>query len=187
VELKEKTTPKAAPDKADTAAEKETATVEPDPAAPKAEEGGSQAASGGSGSAGGSGAGTSNASGGVTGSDNWDAGNENNFGGNSGSDNKRVWHEPWDEWVNEGHWETTTVHHDEEVYSNWPVYGAKCDCGYTTDVPNILYAHLDETGHRGYVTGVQIDTKTHVVPAWEEKVEVWIDTSHWIHHEGYWE
>jgi hypothetical protein len=151
-------------------------------------EGASQAMNGDSGTAGDSGAHSSEVAGEVSGSDKGSTSSTSypSNGGEGASGDNRVWHEPWDEWVSEGHWETTSVHHDEKSYEG-PVYGAKCDCGFMTSVPDTLYAHLDEMGHRGYVTGVQVGTKTYIIPAWDEEVRTWVDTSHWVHHEGYWE
>jgi hypothetical protein len=42
--------------------------------------------------------------------------------------------------------------------------------------------HLKETHHSGYHEGVVGKEKYLVKDAWTEKV--WVDTSHWVHHDG---
>jgi hypothetical protein len=153
------------------------------------------------GNAGGSGAGAgsgSGSSGGNTGAGtgSGSAGTGNTGGTSGGSSDtgattpSRVWHEAWDEWVSEGHTETTVVHH-EAVWATRPVYGTRCNypgCGFVTTIPAELYAHQDETGHGAYSTGVQIGTEDYLLEdVWDENVEHWVDTSHTVHHEGYWE
>jgi hypothetical protein len=146
--------------------------------------GGNGSGGGGSGS-GGSGGGGGGASGGGSGSGPGGSGETPGSGG--GGANNKVWHEPWDEWKESGHWETTVVHH-EAVYGERAVYGAKCsDCPFVTTDPDAMFAHLEATGHRGYATGVQIGTEPYLVQeAWDEETQTWVDTSCWVHHEGYW-
>jgi hypothetical protein len=87
--------------------------------------------------------------------------------------------------VESGYYETTTIHH-EAVYGERAVYGAKCsDCG--ANISGFAVEHLEATGHHGYVTGVQVGTEGYLVQeAWDEELRTWVDTSHWVHHEGYW-
>jgi hypothetical protein len=106
----------------------------------------------------------------------------------------RVWHPAWDEWVEEGHYETTVIHH-EAIYGERSIYGFTCYCGYlfaTQDDINFHQASMVEQGyaaeHAGYYGPVDIGTETFIAQeAWDEEVRSWVDTSHWVHHEGYWE
>ena len=113
----------------------------------------------------------------------------NGQNGNTGNNGNpgQVWHPAWDEWVVSGHYETRYIDHPA-VYGERTIYGARCnDCGYTTSIPSELYEHLDTMGHQGYSTGVPIGTEFYLIQAaWSEPYQVWVDTSHWVHHPGYW-
>ncbi len=117
-----------------------------------------------------------------------------NSGGASASDDgadirqpTREWVPAWDEWVESGHWETSQVHHPAE-YGERSIIGAVCnDCGFATADAETMRRHVRETLHSGYSTGRVIGTERYLVQdAWVEDKSVWIDTSHWVHHEGYW-
>jgi hypothetical protein len=100
---------------------------------------------------------------------------------------KREWVPPRDEWVESGHWETKKIKHPAE-YGERNIIGARCnDCGFTTAIASEMYAHLEKTFHSGYTTGVVIGTEKYVIKkAWIEEKKVWVDTSRWVHHPGYW-
>ncbi|MDR2493440.1 MAG: hypothetical protein LBD25_08310 [Coriobacteriales bacterium] len=98
----------------------------------------------------------------------------------------RVWIPPRDEWVTEGHWETTVVHY-EALWGERPIIGARClTCGFT--IAGSITPHNEETKHYNYFTGDVIGYETYMIDdAWDDKVDVWVDTSHNVHHEGYWQ
>jgi hypothetical protein len=97
------------------------------------------------------------------------------------SSSNQIWHEPWDEWVSEGHYED---HYIEAVYGQRDVFGSVCNtCGL--DISGNAFAHLKATQHSGYHEGV-IGTESYIIkPSTTE--QIWVDTSHSIHHEGYWQ
>jgi hypothetical protein len=93
----------------------------------------------------------------------------------------KTYHPAWDEWVAEGHWETVEV---PAVYGQREVYGSVCnECG--ADVSGQATAHLKATHHSGYHEGIVGYETYEISPATSERV--WVDTSHWVHHEGYWQ
>jgi hypothetical protein len=93
----------------------------------------------------------------------------------------RSWHQAWDEWVVEGHWETVVI---PATYGQREVYGSICnDCG--TVISGHAVEHLKETHHSGYHEGVVGYESYEITP--ERTEQVWVDTSHWVHHDGYWE
>lgn len=94
---------------------------------------------------------------------------------------QRIYHPAWDEWVEEGHWETVET---PAVMGQREVYGSVCnECG--ADISGQATAHLKATHHSGYHEGV-VGYETYVIsPATSERV--WTDTSHWVHHEGYYD
>jgi hypothetical protein len=91
----------------------------------------------------------------------------------------RAWHPAWDEWIEEGHWETSVI---PATYGQREVLGSICnDCG--ADVSGHAVQHLKETHHSGYHEGVVGYETYEITP--ERTEQVWIDTSHWVHHDGY--
>jgi hypothetical protein len=167
---------------ADEAADGAADTADAAQASPSTDDG--IAASGGGTGSGGSGGGGGN-TGGSSGGGSTGSGSGSNFGGGTP---QRKWHEGWNEWVVDepGHYNITIVHHDA-VYYDKAVYGTMCDCGYMTT--GSIYPHIDETGHRGYVTGVQVGTERELIEeAWDEEVREWVpEKGHNVWHEGYWE
>jgi hypothetical protein len=92
----------------------------------------------------------------------------------------KTWVKPWDEYVKDGYYKTTE--HPAE-YGYRDVYGSVCnDCG--ANITGHAMQHLKETHHSGYHEGVVGKEKYLIKDAWTEKV--WVDTSHWVHHDGYW-
>jgi hypothetical protein len=108
-------------------------------------------------------------------------------GGGTTTPAKKVWHPAWDEWVSSGYYETQYVHHDAQRGTR-TIYGDRCnECGAVLEGGQAV-AHLEQTGHFGYSTGVPVGTEEYLVrEAWDEAIQVWVDTSHNVHHEGYWE
>jgi hypothetical protein len=92
----------------------------------------------------------------------------------------KTWHEAFDEWVSEGHYEE---HYVEAVYGQRNVFGSVCNsCG--ADISGFAASHLRDTHHSGYHEGV-VGSESYIIkPAISE--QVWVDTSHYVHHEGYW-
>jgi hypothetical protein len=92
----------------------------------------------------------------------------------------KTWVKPWDEYVKDGYYKTTE--HPAE-YGYRDVYGSVCnDCG--ANITGHAMQHLKETHHSGYHEGIVGKEKYLIKDAWAEKV--WVDTSHWVHHDGYW-
>ena len=98
----------------------------------------------------------------------------------------RTWHPPWDEWVESGYWDTQYIEHPA-LYGERAVYGTRCnECGFT--IQGRIMPHMEASEHFGYSTGVQIGTERYLAQeAWTEEKQVWVDTSHTVHHPGYWE
>ena len=128
--------------------------------------------------------------------------NENGENGNKGNgETSQVWHPAWDEWVVSGYYETRYIEHPatykEVIHPAQGYYAAVCNtCGAIFGPgsdPSAPGWHLINTGHDSYKTGVWIVTspawveQVLVTAAWTEAVQVWIDTSHWVRHEGYWQ
>jgi hypothetical protein len=93
----------------------------------------------------------------------------------------KTWHPAWDEWVEAGYWEEK---HMPATYGQRDVFGSVCnECG--ASIGGRAMAHLKETHHSGYHEGVVGSETYEITPARTEKV--WVDTSYWVHHEGYWD
>ncbi len=93
---------------------------------------------------------------------------------------QQTWHPAWDEWVESGYWEDRTV---PATCGQREVYGSICnECG--ENISGHASRHLKETHHSGYHEGVVGYETYEITPARTE--HVWIDTSHWVHHAGYW-
>ena len=93
----------------------------------------------------------------------------------------RTWHPAWDEWVAEGHWETAVI---PATYGQREVFGSICnDC--KTVISGSAVQHLKETHHSGYHEGVVGYESYEITP--ERTEQVWVDTSHWVHNDGYWD
>ena len=94
---------------------------------------------------------------------------------------QKTYHPAWDEWVEEGHWENVSV---PATYGSRAVFGSVCnECG--ANISGAAMAHLKETHHSGYREDVVGSEQYEVTPARTE--QVWVDTSHWVHHLGYWD
>ena len=94
---------------------------------------------------------------------------------------QKTYHPAWDEYVEEGHWETIEV---PAVTGQREVYGSLCnECG--ADISGQATAHLKATHHSGYHEGVIGYETYEISPATSERV--WVDTSHWVHHPEYWD
>ncbi|MDR2673149.1 MAG: hypothetical protein LBC35_07750 [Coriobacteriales bacterium] len=94
---------------------------------------------------------------------------------------QKTHHPAWDEWVEEGHWETVTT---PAIYGQREVYGSICnECG--ADICGRAAQHLKETHHSGYHEGVVGYEEYQITP--EKTEQVWVDTSHWVNHEEYWD
>jgi len=91
----------------------------------------------------------------------------------------RTYHPPWDEWVVEGHTEDVYI---AATYGQRAIFGSVCnDC--SANISGVAVAHLKETRHSGYHEGVVGYEDYEITPARTE--QVWVDTSHTVHHEGY--
>jgi hypothetical protein len=94
---------------------------------------------------------------------------------------QKTYHPAWDEWVEEGHSELVTR---PATYGERPVYGSVCnECG--ENVSGRIIEHFKETHHSGYHDGVIGYETYEITPARTD--EVWVDTSHWVHHAEYWD
>ena len=140
--------------------------------------------SGGNSSSGSTNGSTGSASNGSSGN----SGGSSNNGSSAGNNNppstptepQKTFHPAWDEWVKEGHWEETLI---PATYGSRPVFGSVCnECG--ADISGSAMAHLKETHHSGYREDVVGYEQYEITPAHTERV--WVDTSHWVHHDGYW-
>ena len=116
------------------------------------------------------------------------SGGSSNNGNSAGNNNpppthtepQKTFHPAWDEWVEEGHWEETLI---PATYGSRPVFGSICnECG--ANISGFAMAHLKETHHSGYREDVVGYEQYEITPAHTERV--WVDTSHWVHHDGYW-
>jgi len=137
--------------------------------------------------------------------DNGENGNEES--GNKGNGNRdtggtsQVWHPAWDEWVVSGHYETRYIEHPavygEVIHPAQGYYAAVCNtCGAIFGPglpPDAAGWHLMNSEKcESYKNNVWIETSPAwvetivIAAAWTETVQVWIDTSHWVRHEGYW-
>lgn len=94
---------------------------------------------------------------------------------------QKTYRPAWDEYVEEGHWDTETV---GATYGQREVYGSLCnECG--ADISGRAAQHLKETHHSGYHEGVVGYEEYQITP---ERIEqVWVDTSHWVHHTESWD
>ena len=109
-----------------------------------------------------------------------------NNSGNSGNNTTPVWHPAWDEWVVSGYWESVSVYHEPE-WGERAIWGVQCrECGFKTS--ESIYQHQDETGHGGFFGPVVIGYEPCIIlDGYYTTERTWMDTSHWVHHEGYWE
>jgi len=131
---------------------------------------------------------------------NGENGNEGKGNGDNGGTGQ-VWHPAWDEWVVSGHYETRYIEHPavygEVFHPAQGYYAAVCNtCGAIFGPglpPNAAAIHLETYLHDSYKNNVWIETSPPwvetivITAAWTEAVQVWIDTSHWVRHEGYWQ
>jgi hypothetical protein len=99
----------------------------------------------------------------------------------SSSNSNQTWHEPWDEWVVSGYYEERTI---PAVCGQRDVFGSVCnDCG--ADISGNAFAHIKDSHHSGYHEGV-VGSESYIVkPTTTE--QFWVDTSHFVHREGYWQ
>jgi hypothetical protein len=96
------------------------------------------------------------------------------------SEPQKTYHPARDEYIEEGHWEAVTT---PGTYGQREVYGSVCnECG--TDISGRAAQHLKETHHSGYHEGVVGYEEYQITP--ERTEQVWVDTSHWVHHDEYW-
>lgn len=94
---------------------------------------------------------------------------------------QKVWVPAWDEYVACGHWEAVSV---PASFGERAVYGSVCsECG--ANISGFATAHLRDTHHSGYHEGIVGCETYEITPARTE--QVWVDTSHWITHPGYWQ
>jgi len=122
-------------------------------------------------------------------------GNNGNGNGSNGGTGQ-VWHPAWDEWVVVGYYETRYIEHPatykEVFHPEVGHYGTVCNtCGAELG-PGEGPQHLVDNLHASYRTAYIVDSPAWieyvlVTAAWIEAVQVWIDTSHWVRHEGYWQ
>jgi hypothetical protein len=93
----------------------------------------------------------------------------------------KTYHPAWDEYVEDGYWQESVR---EATYGERPVYGSVCnECGI--DISGRAAQHLKDSHHSGYHEGIVGYETYEITPAKTEPV--WVDTSHWLRHEGYWE
>jgi hypothetical protein len=119
-------------------------------------------------------------------------GGSNNAGGSSGTGGSnattpapstpaKTYHPAWDEWVESGYYETRTI---PASFGQRDIFGSVCnDCG--ADISGHAAQHLRDTHHSGYHEGVVGSETYEITPARTE--QVWIDTSHWVRHEAYYD
>jgi len=122
------------------------------------------------------------------------ANNTGNNGGSSGSGGSannstppstpatpaKTYYPAWDEWVVDGYWKENYI---AATYGQRAIYGSVCNqCG--ANVSGFAVAHLKETHHSGYHEGIVGYEDYEISPARTERV--WVDTSHWVTHSGYW-
>jgi hypothetical protein len=133
----------------------------------------------------------------TSGSDNNSGGTSGGWSGNSGGSSSggsasggsapvpstpaKTHHPAWDEWVEEGHYETKSI---PATYGERDVFGSVCnECA--ANISGKAAQHLRDTRHSGYHEGVVGSESYEITPARTE--QVWVDTSHWIHHNEYWD
>jgi hypothetical protein len=126
------------------------------------------------------------------GSNSSSGGGSNNAGGSSGTGGSnattpapstpaKTYHPAWDEWVESGYYETRTI---PASFGQRDTFGSVCnDCG--ADISGHAAQHLKDTHHSGYHEGIVGSETYEITPARTE--QVWIDTSHWVHHEAYYD
>jgi len=125
--------------------------------------------------------------------------NGNNGNGSNGNGgNSQVWHPAWDEWVVSGYYETRYIEHPavfkEVIHPAQGYYAAVCNtCGAILGPGEASWHLVNSENCESYKNNVWIQTSPAwieyvvVTAAWTETIQVWIDTSHWVHHEGYWQ
>jgi len=93
----------------------------------------------------------------------------------------KTYHPAWDEWVESGYYETRTI---PASYGQRDTFGSVCnDCG--ADISGHAAQHLRDTHHSGYHEGVVGNESYEITPARTE--QIWVDTSHWVRHEAYYD